>query len=267
MSLTPAILASFAQNADTAAHVATVVATVVLGLWAYSRFVAQQITRPPIEFTVKGEPVVIVAGKRLIRLTFRVRNASTRECDAWLSWKLQGIRADQKEISGRRCEDGLSQVKFERIYPAPQSNHGEKDARSALSQNPEPGSGSGEPKRTQKWEASLPRPNFIPVLRDPKNPGRNYTTFVGAGVTQEYTIVTAVDLDYSAARILGSINYRRSRSWLARLMTPLARLLSGVSKRETTPLTFNHTVAGVVVLREPEPEAAGARGRGVEPNA
>jgi hypothetical protein len=40
-----------------------VVATIVRGFWSYSRFVAEQITRPPIEFTLEVESGPAVQAK------------------------------------------------------------------------------------------------------------------------------------------------------------------------------------------------------------
>jgi hypothetical protein len=113
------LAASFAEKADTAAHVATVVATAVLGLWAYSRFVAQQITRPPIEFTAKGEPIGSCAGKRLIWITFQVHNGGTRECDVWLYWKLLGLRNRSEHLNERAKLPG--QIQFSDIRRSDQS--------------------------------------------------------------------------------------------------------------------------------------------------
>jgi hypothetical protein len=226
LNFAAAVVASFAKNADTAAHVATVIATAVLGLWAYSRFVAQQITRPPIEFTVESVPIGIVGGKRLIRITFRVRNGSTRECDVWLYWSLRGLRGSLQSLDGLEAENPACQVALEYIYPVRRDDR--KDER--------PG---------RVWQPAIPRPNFIPVLKG------NYRTFVGAGVTQQYTFTTAVELDYAFATVVGSINYMRSRSGLAKLTTPLALLLSGLSPRETRAVTFDHTTSSVVVLEPP----------------
>jgi hypothetical protein len=85
-----------------------------------------------------------------------------------------------------------------------------------------------------------PPAEYLPVMG-----GR---TFVGAGITQKYEFVTDADPDYSIAMVLGRIVYMRSRSRLAWLMTPLARWFTDLADPETSVITTQHTVAGVVVL-------------------
>ena len=129
MTLPFLFVTSFAQSADTAAHVATVVATIVLGLWAYSRFVAEQITRPPIEFTVEVESGPVVAAQRLVHITFRVRNAGKRECDVWLYWRIRVVRGNADRLEAHKKRAG--QVWFKRFEPLASST-GEETRQSAF---------------------------------------------------------------------------------------------------------------------------------------
>lgn len=233
MTLPFLFLTSFAQTADTASHVATVVATIVLGLWAYSRFVAEQITRPPIEFTVEVESGPVVAAQRLVKITFRVRNAGKRECDAWLFWRLRVVRSNAERLEGHKDRQG--QLRFTGYEPLASST-GEENLQPTLAAEEKPGRGkSAEP------ADSPPAPKgFVPVVP--------FRTFVGAGVTQSYPLVTALDLDCVAVAVTGTLAYRRSRSGIASLVAPAARLVSGLSPRETRLLTRDHTAAGVLFL-------------------
>jgi hypothetical protein len=230
VNVAPVLAVSVAEGADIAAHVATVVATAVLGLWVYSRFLAQQITRPPIEFTVQGEPIGRSADKRLIRITFGVRNGGTRECDVWLYWRLLGLRNDPSGLDER--EKLPSQVKFDVIHGVAPP-HGDGDGKQQAHSRGGVSSRHDQPPKP-------PRPGYLPVID-----GR---TFVGAGVTQKYEFVTSAALGCGFAIVLGEIIYMRTRSRLARIMTPVARLFSGLSDRETLPVTNRHTIAGVVAL-------------------
>lgn len=233
MMLPVPFLTSFAQTADTASHVATVVATVVLGLWAYSRFVAEQITRPPIEFTVEAESADVVAARRLVRVTLRVRNAGKRECDVWLYWRLRVLRENADRLEEHRDRPG--QIRFTRADPVATSGSDETGLTGQnIEEKPRPAT------RNDRLDSPDAPKGFVPVIP--------FRTFVGAGVTQNYPFVTALELDCIAATIVGSIAYRRSRSGIAALIAPLARLLSGLSSRETRLLTRDHTAVGVVFL-------------------
>src|SRR5262249_10204294 len=157
-----------------------------------------------------------------VRITFRVRNAGGRECDVWLYWSLRALNANARELA--ESETGPGRVKFDRICQTRQPS---------------------DQSERLIWQPEIPPPGFMPVIQDGKSVVRGESQFVGAGVTQEYTLTTSLDQRYALATVAGSINYTRSRSRLARLMTPLARVLSGLSSRETSDITFDHDASCV----------------------
>lgn len=231
---------SVSEFASTSADLATVGAALVLGAWSYSRYVANQIRRPAIEFTVTCMPVGLVAGRRLLAVTFLVRNAGSRECDVWLSWRLVDLPYDTTCIDWLPDPDQTGgklegQVKFKSIYSGALLRR--KDLTEEQYQR-------FTDEEHERFHSSLgpdvPPDKYLKVLP--------YRTFVGADVTQRYSLVTDVAPDLAVIKVLGAIGYRQTRSKLASRLTPLIRWSSGLSEREVRAQTREHTVECVVAL-------------------
>lgn len=212
--------AGVADWTQVAANVVTVAAALVLGLWTYLRFIAQQLVRPAIEFVAEVVPMHRVSDRVLIKCVFTVRNAGVRECRAWLYWRLLSL--DDKATPRRLGDDNESmagRVKFQ--YEVPTS----KDVRAG----------------TNSFGREAPA-GFVPVV--------NYPTFVAPTVMQRYELVTSVGLDTAAVVLMGNIQYQRSRPRAAALddaplkqatISKLARLVLRLSPRELKETTQDHT--------------------------
>ena len=116
---------SFAEAAHAAADVTTVIAAVVVGVWAYVRSYGQQIARPAIELMINARAIGEVASRSLIHVTFNVRNAGSRECRVFLCWKLTSLDARLSSLTDvkyadLRTHDDVTlagQVRFAREVP------------------------------------------------------------------------------------------------------------------------------------------------------
>ncbi len=243
-----AVLASsFADVAHTAADVTTVVAAIVLGAWAYVRSYGQQIARPAIELTVDAIAIGEVASRSLLHVTLSVRNAGSRECRVFLSWKLASLAASRSNLMDVKYRDSrtrdertlVGQIRFAREVPRRQPTSQTSDDRQPHPTTTRTGSETREAQPLGAKFGEAP-PNYESLLP--------HTTFVSPGVTQRYAFVTGVPVGSVAATIVGYIQYERSRSRTEALLAGPVRAVLGLSGRATKATTFDHTTAGVVAI-------------------
>ena len=247
---------SFADSAQIAADITTVVAAIVVGAWAYVRSYGLQIARPAVELNVDATAIGKVAHRILLHVTLSVRNAGSRECRVFLCWKLASLDASLEDLADVSYHDGRTnrqqtlkgQVKFARQVPARLPARQVKDV---LLQSHATAS-NRQSAEVAPEEATFGRPpqNYEPVLP--------YTTFVSPGITQRYEFTTSVPMGSIAAAIVAYIQYERPRSRTEAILAKPVRVLLGLSSRATKPTTFDHTTVGVVELtphteQAPEP--------------
>src|SRR4051812_33859379 len=97
LDFAPVVVGSVGRISTSVVNVVTALASIVLGIWVYLRFVAQQIIRPGIEFTVDGEPGDL--GQTASRSSDVLRAyLGSRVCDVWLFWRLHGMSRNQSQI-------------------------------------------------------------------------------------------------------------------------------------------------------------------------
>jgi hypothetical protein len=235
---------SFADAAQIAADISTVVAAIVVGAWAYTRNYGQQIARPAVELNVDATKMGQVAHRLLLRVTLSVRNAGSRECRVFLCWKLASLDGGLESLTDISYHDSRTnrehslkgQVKFARQVPVrPTASQVKDEHTEGLAAT------SNEPSvQVAPQQASFGRApaNYEPVLP--------YTTFVGPGITQRYEFATSVPVGSIAAAIVAYIQYERPRSQTEALLARPVRVLLGLSFRATKATTFDHTTVGIV---------------------
>jgi hypothetical protein len=256
---------------DVAANITTVLAALVLGTWAYLRFLGGQLARPRIELRAVPIPLCRVGNAILVHCHITARNLGSRECDLLLYWRILYYDKNEPSVAYIRPENPrfAGQVKFRQAFP--QKGY--------------------LPERNNRF--GRPGPDrYIPYL------GR---TFIGPQVTQSYDFVTSVPGDSVAVTLMGLVHYQTSTKRDGRraeersvgkpaavspdqpdraesidqfeqarpepstevindstarstgestLNQMIMSLVLRLSPRETKTLTRNHTCAGVAVIRE-----------------
>ncbi len=209
--------------------IAALVAGLVAGFWAYSKYVLERSLLPPVQFETICSPVGRQKGRTVLEIQLHLKNLGSSALVA-TDIKLDVLyldEADEPILFNDPQKPTFARLRFPRSLRkelAPASNDSASGHRASASMGESP-------------ERRHDRDNRgIPLLQ--------YDTFVQPGVDQLYTLVTTVPASTSLVLVWSSFRYAQHPSLFQRALLFLSRRL-GLLQYSLTHVREPHTIERV----------------------
>jgi hypothetical protein len=180
-------------------------AVLIGGLWAYTKFILERGLLPPVEFTLDCDRLGVQGEKQLVEILLHLKNMGNSTLVAEdIQTRLRYITSeDEMAVFSDAAKPTFGRVNF------PHSH-----SKAILDNDPD-------------------SPSLIPVL--------NYDTFVQPGVDQAYTLVTALPRSATYLLVWAQFRYANCPSTFERVVIRVSRAL-GLIHYSLDHVTEPHTI-------------------------
>ena len=229
----------------------TLVSGLLLGLWAYAKYVLERGLLPPVQFNVDCTVAGLQGDARILEILLHLQNvggsaliATNIQIDVLYLNSSDPVKvAPQSSNRFGRLDFTHKHFKELRALPGAQLAHSEQPSHAVAADQPQ--AGRDQPSKPRKPATSKGSGRLESKRKDRGIPILSYDTFVQPKVDQVYPFVTAVPGSASYVLVWASFEYAQHPSliqrfilWLSRKLGLIQFSLSHVSEPHTTERLF-----------------------------